>query len=134
MQMLCCDCYWLCLSVHVSFMKQSAQHTNPLNVKLWYDMWYLRDCRWIKYYQTQIYIFPLLQILLLGAEEGLFSYRLKETNAKPVRIEGLTHVHQMSMLPLLNCLIVLAGMWALVKHGVDFARICSIHITVYSRI
>jgi citron Rho-interacting kinase len=49
------------------------------------------------------------EILLLGAEEGLFSYRLKEANAKPVRIQGLTHVHQMSMLPLLNCLIILAG-------------------------
>jgi len=64
--------------------------------------------------------FPLLQILLLGAEEGLFSYRLKDANAKPVRIQGLTHVHQMSMLPLLNCLLILAGTCALLKHSVDF--------------
>ncbi|XP_069684092.1 citron rho-interacting kinase isoform X2 [Periplaneta americana] len=48
-------------------------------------------------------------IMLLGAEEGLFSFRLQEKNAKPVKIHGITHVHQLSMLPLLNCLIVLAG-------------------------
>lgn len=72
--------------------------------------------------------------MLLGAEEGLFSYRLKEANAKPVRIQGLTHVHQMSMLPLLNCLIVLAGTLALLKHSVEFPEfVIIIVILIFSK-
>jgi hypothetical protein len=63
---------------------------------------------------SKLTFFSLLQVMLLGAEEGLFSFRLKEKDVKPVKIQGLTHVHQMSMLPLLNCLIVLAGIAELI--------------------
>ncbi|KAJ9599608.1 hypothetical protein L9F63_009925, partial [Diploptera punctata] len=48
-------------------------------------------------------------ILLLGAEEGLYSLRLQEKNAKPVKMNGFSHVHQMSTLPIINCLLILAG-------------------------
>ena len=91
---------------------------------IWYDI-YMIEVK-LNIINPKFIYFLFLQILLLGAEEGLFSYRLKEANAKPVRIQGLTHVHQMSMLPLLNCLIILAGIWALLKQSVDFAEFVTI--------
>ena len=61
-------------------------------------------------------------ILLIGAEEGVFSLRLQEKGAKPVKMSGLTHVHQMSMLPMLNILLILAGEFSTAYCGMTHVR------------
>lgn len=49
------------------------------------------------------------QLLLLGADEGLFSLRLSPEVKDPVKISGVTKVHQVSLAPHIGVVLMIAN-------------------------
>ena len=48
-------------------------------------------------------------VLLIGAKEGLFSYRLQGNRKDLVKIEGVTDVHQIVLVPKLSAVLMIVG-------------------------
>lgn len=48
-------------------------------------------------------------IMLIGAKEGLFSYRLQKNNKQLVKIEGVTDVQQIVIVPKLSAVMMIVG-------------------------